>query len=143
MGGGNSKKTGAVTLKYTVIVSLSFFYFTQLNCLNLCRGTATFVTITKPAAAWIRSQPQCGGTIITVAGTRRLDSPTQLLSATQPFERRARRCSGSQEIHSQEHRGLRDLRGLSPSCASGTTSDVTSAPPKLDSLDADSSPNFY
>ena len=64
--------------KLSQFVSLSFLHFTQLNCLNICRGIPTFVTITRPAAAWIPSQPQCGGMIITEAGIRRLDSPTQL-----------------------------------------------------------------
>ena len=56
--------------------------FILLICLNLCRATGTSVTITKPAAAWTPSQPQCEGTIFTVADIRLLDSPTQLLSST-------------------------------------------------------------
>ena len=50
--------------------------------MNLCRAIATFVTITRPAAGWIPSQPQGGSTITTAAGIRRLELPFQLLSGT-------------------------------------------------------------
>ena len=122
MGGRDSKKQGALTLKYTVIVSLSdsvilLFYSTELH--EFVQGN-THIGHNHEACCCLDSKPTPNAGVRNsttnpydyyssrhqAAGFANSAIDCNAVRGGSLRERRAQRCFGGQEIHSQENAPL-------------------------------------